>query len=270
MEGYIEIEKYRKLEAELEQLKFQMEQLKRMVFGTKSERFISDQSPEQLNLFGEQTPATTPTKVKVEAHEKRVGKQLKKPKRLPLPQHLERKEEVLEPEVDLAEMVKIGEERTEMLVYTPAELHVKVVVRPKYAPKTSSKAVNTSKGACKIHIAPMPSRFIEKCVADETLLAAISVDKFVDHLPLYRIIGRFDRLEVSIPRSTMSGWIAQSAHRLVPLYNKLCELVLASNYLQVDETRIEVQINAPPIRKKGKRKKGKTHRGYYWGYLARL
>ena len=263
MEGFIEIEKYRKLEAEFEQLKFQLEQLKRMVFGAKSERFISDQSPEQLNLFGEQPIGSTSEKVKVAAHEKRVGKQVKKPKRLPLPQHLERKEEVIKPEVDLAEMVKIGEERTETLVYTPAELHVKVIVRPKYAPKTNQSKVNTQ-----IYIASMPSRFIEKCVADETLLAAISVDKFVDHLPLYRIIGRFDRLEVPIPRSTMSGWIAQSAHRLVPLYNKLCELVLSSTYLQVDETRIEVQINAPPIRKKGKRKKGKTHRGYYWGYLA--
>lgn len=270
MEGFIEIEKYHKLKQEFtvlqsnfEQMQFQLEQLKRMVFGAKSERFISDQSPEQLNLFGEQPIEATSEKVKVEAHEKRVGKQVKKPKRLPLPQHLARKEEVIEPEVDLTEMVKIGEERTETLVYTPAELHVKVIVRPKYAPKTNPQIVKT-----KIHIAPMPSRFIEKCVADETLLAAISVDKFVDHLPLYRIIGRFDRLEVPIPRSTMSGWIAQSAHRLVPLYNKLCELVLSSTYLQVDETRIEVQINAPPIRKKGKRKKGKTHRGYYWGYLA--
>lgn len=268
MEGFIEIEKYHQLQQEVEQLKFQMEQLKRMVFGAKSERFISSQSPEQLNLFGEEENQVPPAKVKVEAHEKRVGKQVKKPKRLPLPQHLERKEEVLEPTVDTTEMVKIGEERTETLVYTPAELHVKVVVRPKYAPKSTTSLVNTSEGACKIHIAPMPSRFIEKCVADETLLAAISVDKFVDHLPLYRIIGRFNRLDVPIPRSTMSGWIAQSAHRLAPLYNKLVELVLASNYLQVDETRIEVQTNAPPIRKKGKRKKGKTHRGYYWGYLA--
>lgn len=233
MEGFIEIEKYRKLEQEFtvlqsnfKQMQFQLEQLKRMVFGAKSERFISGQSPEQLNLFGEELAQAPIPKVKVEAHEKRVGKKVKKPKRLPLPQHLERKEEVIAPEVDLAEMVKIGEERTETLVYSPAELHVKVVVRPKYAPKPTAATINT-----KIHIAPMPSRFIEKCIADETLLAAISVDKFVDHLPLYRIIGRFGRLGVPIPRSTMSGWIAQSAHQLIPLYNKLVELVLASDYL---------------------------------------
>ena len=115
----------------------------------------------------------------------------------------------------------------------------------------------------------MPSRFIEKCVADESLLAAISVDKFVDHLPLYRIIGRFDRKGIPIPRSTMSGWIAQSALRLVPLYNKLMELVLASDYLQVDETRIEVQTNAPPVRKKGKRKKRKNPSRLLLGVLSR-
>ena len=272
MEGFIEIEKYQKLQQEFtvlqssfEQQKFQLEQLKRMIFGAKSERFISNQSPEQLSLFAMEEEQAEVEKVKVEAHEKRVSKKREKPKRLPLPQHLERKEEVIEPAVDTSDMVKIGEERTETLVYTPIELHVKVVVRPKYAPKTREEDTQSTS---KIHIAPVPSRFIEKCVADETLLAAISVDKFVDHLPLYRIIGRFNRLGVSIPRSTMSGWIGQSADRLVPLYNKLCQLVLASAYLQVDETRIEVQINAPPLRRKGKRKKGKTHRGYYWGYLA--
>jgi len=65
----------------------------------------------------------------------------------------------------------------------------------------------------------------------------------------------------------MSGWIAQSTAQLMPLYNKLIELVLLSTYMMVDETRIEVQIKGPPLRKK-KRKKGKTHRGFYWGYLA--
>ena len=51
MEGFIEIEKYQKLQQEFEQLKFQMEQLQRMVFGAKSERFIAGQSPDQLSLF---------------------------------------------------------------------------------------------------------------------------------------------------------------------------------------------------------------------------
>ena len=63
MEGFIEIEKYQELAQEFtvlqsnfEQQKFQLEQLKRMVFGAKSERFIgnqplANQSPNQLSLF---------------------------------------------------------------------------------------------------------------------------------------------------------------------------------------------------------------------------
>lgn len=58
MKGYIEIEKYAALEAQnkvlreqLESFKFQLEQLKRMVFGAKSERYIPDKPDEQLSLF---------------------------------------------------------------------------------------------------------------------------------------------------------------------------------------------------------------------------
>ena len=95
---------------------------------------------------------------------------------------------------------------------------------------------------------------------------------------------------VEIPRSTMSGWIGQSATKMNVLYGTLQRIVLASIYLQVDETRMEVLPNkwegqkeeaankakAPPDRsknkqrgrKKGKNKKRKTHRGYLYGYLA--
>jgi len=264
MKGYIEIEKYEELQGKFDLLKFQMEQLQRMLFGTKSERYIPDTSPEQLSLFGQSATEQEPAKTEIDAHERNKGKAKKKPVRLALPAHLERKETVLLPAVDLEEFVQIGEQRTETLVYIPIELYVKVLIRPIFAPKTPNKEATTSQ----IHQAAVPSRFIDRCQADELLLAAICVDKFVDHLPLYRIIGRFERLKVTIPRSTMGGWIAQSADKLLVLYNKLVELVLASDYLQVDETRIEVQTNAPPIRKGKKWKKGKTHRGFYWGYMA--
>ena len=217
-----------------------MEQLKRLVYGAKSERFISDQSAHQLNLFDTPSSEEADATIKVAAHEKKQAKKKKKPVRLELPDHLEKREVIIEPEEDTTGMVKVSEERTNILVYTLAELHIKVIVRPYYKPKAEEPST-------KFCIAPMPSRFIDKCIADETLLAAIIVDKYVDHLPLYRTIQRFKRLDVPIPKSTMCGWLRQSAEQLLPLFYKLVELVLLASYLMVDETRIEVQENPPGV-----------------------
>ena len=62
MEGYISIEKYEQVKAklaafqkqwtqEIELLKFQLTELKRLVFGTKSERYIPAQPAQQLSMF---------------------------------------------------------------------------------------------------------------------------------------------------------------------------------------------------------------------------
>lgn len=275
MEGDITIEEYRKLQgklarsekesaAQIADLKFQLENLKRMIFGAKSERYISNNTPEQFSLFNPPSDEKKEAAVlEVPAHERKKGKRKEKPVRLALPQHLERKETIFEPNIDFADMVKIGEQRTEMLAYTPATLTVEVIVRPKYAPKQANQQADVS-----IQIAALPSRFIDKCVAHESLLAAILVDKYVDHLPLYRTAGRFQRQGVRIPRSTLSGWVSQSAAKMQILYLALIKMVLESNYLQVDETRMEVQLKKAAKRKNKPPKKGKTHRGFLWGYHA--
>jgi len=207
MEGYIEIGKYQQLQAQAAALKavadlkiadltFQLEQLKRMVFGATSERFVPIDIPEQLNLFGE-IPSTPIEVVKQTVGEHERTKTKKKPARLVLSEHLPREEYVIEPDIDTSNMVKIGEERTETLVYTPAKLYIKVIIRPQYAEKPTTAEESTPpeeweettppegwEETSPIHIAELPKRFINKCIADESLLAAIITDKFVDHLPL--------------------------------------------------------------------------------------
>lgn len=274
MKGYVKIEKYKALEEQVESLKFQLDQMKRMIFGAKSERYVADNPDEQLSLF--ETSGKGPgkeEKVNVPAHDRKKSKPKRHPVRLVLPEHLKREEHIIEPQdIDLTNMVRIGEERTEMLRYTPAELTVKVIVRPKYAPKAASSEQNKEQGN-PIVIAELPSRFIDKCMADESLLRVILTDKYLDHLPLNRIAARFERLGMTIPRSTLCGWVAQSADRLVVLHQKLIELVLAATYLQVDETRMEVlpgKGNRSARGRPGKRKKRKTHRGYLWGYQSIL
>lgn len=277
MKGYVEIEKYKALEAEskaainalteqVEYLTFQLAELKRMVFGARSERYIPDSPEEQLSLFGAAVKAPPEEKVSVPSHERNKSKAKKKPVRLVLPEHLKREEQVIEPDIDLTNMVRIGEERTEMLHYTPAELSVRVIIRPKYAPKAGTTGEKEPDSP--IAIADLPSRFIDKCIADESLLRVILTDKYLDHLPLYRIAARFERLGMVIAHSTMCGWVGQSADRVKVLYNKLIEVVLAADYLQVDETRMEVLPGKGNKSARGKPKKRKTHRGYLWGYHA--
>jgi len=80
-------------------------------------------------------------------------------------------------------LVKIGEEVTETLDYTPASLIKRRTIRPKYAKADGDSVI----------IGDLPSRPIEKCIAESSLLAYILVSKFVDHLPLYRLIQKFSR-----------------------------------------------------------------------------
>lgn len=59
----------------------------------------------------------------------------------------------------------------------------KRTIRPKYAKKEGEGVL----------IAQLPSRPLEKSIAEASLLAHILVSKFVDHLPFYRQIQRFHR-----------------------------------------------------------------------------
>ena len=83
---------------------------------------------------------------------------------------------------------KIGEGVTETLAYTPAELFVKKVIRPKYL----DVATNS------IYQALAPQRSFERSNVDTSLIAQNIVEKFVDHLPLDRQIKRFTRLGFTI------------------------------------------------------------------------
>jgi transposase len=54
---------------------------------------------------------------------------------MPLPEHLRREEEVVEPEGIDENWTRIGEEVTEILEHKPGELYVRRIIRPKYALK---------------------------------------------------------------------------------------------------------------------------------------
>lgn len=89
----------------------------------------------------------------------------------------------------------------------------------------------------------MPALAIDKCIAGASVLTDIVLDKFMYHLPFYRVIQKYKEGGVVLNDSTMNGWFAATCERLKPLYDKLkCE-VLSSEYIQVDESTIPVIDN---------------------------
>ena len=125
-----------RLTADLEASRFQNEQLRRMIFGSKRERFVPMIDSEQLSIEFEPKAAEIAEAVKIERELIRVAYQRKKPKkehhgRMALPSHLPVVEIVIEPSEDTTNMVCIGKEITEELDYTPAKLHINRIVRPR-------------------------------------------------------------------------------------------------------------------------------------------
>jgi transposase len=244
---------YEEMSVRYEALKHELEQLKKLIYGSRHERFVSvTSSPSQLAL-DIQADVTPPTSAPVQTLEYTRSKVPHNPAtkvatgRMKLPESLPRERVVIEPAEDVSGLKKIGEEITEELELIEAELYVKQYVRPKYA-KQSGEG---------ILIAELPARPIGKGIAGPGLLAQVVIDKYMDHLPLYRQMERFKRAGITLPDSTLGGWVRGVCNLLTPLYETLKTTVLQTHYLHVDET---------PIKVLDKDKKGSTHRGYYWVY----
>lgn len=245
------------LQSEVTYLKHELQELRRLIFGQKRERFVPEMPPEQLDFTLEVTTAKPPVETTESiSYTRRKNKKASKPaSRNPLPEHLPRKEIIIKPAENTDGLKKIGEEITEELEYKPAKLYVNRYVRPKYARPDSGDEQLSG-----VIIGMLPSRPIEKGIAGPGLLAHIAIGKFVDHLPLYRQQQQFKRLGVEIASSTLSDWVKATCELLEPLYELLRVRVLSADYLMADETPIKVLDR--------QKKKGRTHQGYHWVYYS--
>lgn len=252
----------------IEMLETELDNLKRIIYGQKRERFVSNLDPNQLvlELGLEEPEEKKPATEEIAAHTRqKPAKKTQPTGRQPWPAHLKRVETILLPEGDLTEMVKISEHRTEFLEYIPSQPFVRVIVRPIFAdPQPDPETLKT-----RVVVAELPPRLVPKFSVGVGMLAAIICDKFLDHLPLYRQIKRYIRLGVNISSSTMANWLTLVAQQLEPLYLALKKEVFATDYLMVDETRMQVLAKTHNLsRKKKKEPPGKTHRGYFWTYYG--
>ena len=243
------------LQNTISEMNFQIDWFKRQIFGAKSERFIpSDDlqaaleldivNKDEIDAIAESTTITYKRNNKHSTVEPKPGHG-----RGNMPTHLPIKDVTVEPEGDLTGMEKIGEEVSWYFeMEQPGSLHVVRTIRPKYVrPKEDG-----------VYIGNMPLLPVEKGNAGPGLMTQIIIDKYVYHLPLDRQRKKFkNEYNVDFAESWLCDTVKNGSFWLESIYNAYTKKIITCDYLQGDETPIQVLT---------KDKKGKTHRGYFWVY----
>lgn len=234
----------------IDQLTHEIAALKRLQYGKRSEQFTA----EQMNLLDEAIDADLAA-LEIELEQLQptpADKQRNKPKRAPLPPHLPRTDIHHEPD-DITcscgcQRIRVGEDISEKLDYTPGVFAVERHIRGKWACKACETLVQ----------APVAPHVIDKGIPTTGLLAQVLVAKYGDHLPLYRQERIFERAGLAIPQSTLGEWVGVCGVRLQPLIDALREALLQQGVLHADETPVQMLVPG----------KGKTRRAYVWAYAA--
>jgi transposase len=228
-------------------------------YGAGSEK-LSDIQLELLEL----EPGVSSAEVQAESQREPVlsstSQHLKKrkhPGRQELPPHLPRVERILTctPEQCVCqvcgkEAVVIGYEESAQLDVHPAQYFVQITKREKRACRGCEEGG--------VVAAPLPPRIIEKSLASDRIVIDTIINKYCNHLPLYRqsaILERDAGLELS--RATLDGWVLRVGELLVPMVSAMRRELISGSYIQADETPVDVQMHEG---------RGKNHQAYLWQY----
>jgi transposase len=246
-------------DAKIEKITFELARLKAWKFGAKSERMTA----EQRELFAEalaadQASLEAQLAALQEAAEKAAGStpepgapaQKRRPKREPLPDHLPRVDQRVEPENTTCEcgqaMQRVGEDVSERLDIIPAQFFVQRQIRGKWACK-----------CCQLMLQePAAAQVFENALPTPGLQAHTVISRFVDHLPYYRQEQINARAGVHTPRSTLSAWAGQTGAQLMPVFEAHKDFILSSRVLHGDETTVKLLDPGA----------GKTKTAYMWAY----
>ena len=242
-------------EFKIQALTFELAHHRRIRFGHKSEALSSA----QLALFEENwhsDQAAIEAELEQQADllaPQRQKRTRKNAGRQTLPEHLPRIDIRHEPACcDCTQcgqaLIKIREDISEKLDVEPARFTVQRHIRPQYA----CRACQT------VSAAPIPAAIIDGGLATPGLHAWVIIQKYQDHLPLYRIEQISSRYGVTIPRSTLADWIGRHGVALQPLAERLGERLKQQRILHADETPV-AQL-APGT--------GKTQRATLWAYRS--
>ena len=236
-------------------LTHELARLRRVQFAAKSERM----DPGQRELFDE-TMAADIAQLEAELEALRetapsgTAPAPRKPAiRRALPADLPRIETIHEPKsCDCPQcggaLVKIGEHVSEKLDCQPITFFVRRDIYPQYACRPCETLVAE----------PVAPAILDRSLAAPGLLAQVVIQKYVDHLPLYRQEAIFARSGIELSRTTLAEWIGVVGLRLQPLVDALKTQLRTEPILHADETPV-AQLDPGA---------GKTKRAYLFAYAA--
>ena len=241
--------------AKIDKLTHELARLRRVQFSAKSERM----NPEQRELFDEAMAADiAAVEAELEALQDSTSASSMKPPRAkpvrrPLPPELPRETTVHTPErCDCsacgAALTLIGTHASEKLDVKPPVFFVRRDEYPQFACPHCETIVAE----------PVAPALIDRGQAAPGLLAQVAIQKYADHLPLYRQEAIFARHGITLARSTLAEWLGHVGLRLQPLVDALRARLLIADVLHADETPVP-QL-APGT--------GKTKRAYLFAYRS--
>lgn len=213
-----------------ERIAYQMARLERQLFGQKAEWIDPNQLP-LIEGMAPPPPPPEPEQAKPDARQRSRHGRSRLPKNLPV--------STVESKVENrmcgrcgGELKRIGEVESERLELIPARFERLRIVREKCAcPNCPSEGVRVAE----------PPRFaLERALCGDGLLAHVLTQKFADHNPLNRQAKQFERVGVTIPVSTMCGWVKSSTDLLQRVVLAMKSELLASDFVQADATGMPV------------------------------
>ena len=235
--------------AEIARLTSILKSLKRGRFGKRSEKLGADEAEQQSFAFEEVETGLEAIAARLEAKAKGQSRKTlgDKPR---FPSHLERVEEIVEPEVppafDGKERVRIGQDESVRLDVIRARFRLVVTIRAKYAYKEPGAILQ----------APAPEHIVEAGLPTEALLAQVAVSKYADGLPLYRQEVIYARDGVELSRSLMASWMGAVGFHFEPLAAHVLGRIREGERIFADETTL-------PTLDPGA---GKTKTAWLWAY----
>lgn len=246
-----------KAEKVIEDQSFEIQQLRKQLFGRRSEKL----SPDQLSLFAQMLATVTATPSKVNAPSDAgvstaPKKKAKRGPRRPLTPTQSHEIPVPDGERDCPQCggprCTFDHARALVIEYTPPKIDVIEYRREKVVCRRCEGEIT---------VAPPPSeRVIDGALPGPQLLAALATHKTVDGLPLNRTQKIFARSGLDIPLQTLNRWEGYGHQLLRPVIAQIRAAVLSADTINLDDTGLRVRDAAL---------KGTTRRGHLWVFVGR-